>query len=477
MMPQAAPGAPAGCAADGSQLTRGAGSRGPAVRLHRERGRAEHDDETRHAQQRFAADRAVDQQRQPGEDRRTAATISRRRAWNAGSLARTAEANFGSSASDRSICSNSRCSCSESGTALLPGHDGRHLPEVDRPCAAGRLLRVSLRGRHGGSESGTTMAEPDFTPRRIGVDQKTGRTDGPTPEPGGHGVGGRLRLPPAVLRLAEGELAGRPRRRPAPPPGRRPAGSARRPARGSNSAQASRRSPVPRRSGAGSVRDRVMVRKSANRTLIDDRAPGDAGRAGPGGDLLGQRRAACGAATVGSLTSTSKVISAPIDFSTCSGLTRRGSRPQASSCRCAARASPTAAAQHADRRLGHVADRGQARAGAASRRCAPPRPTAPTTGSGCRNSSTWSAGTTSRPSGLARVEPSLATNLVGATPTEQVSPCSSATRRADQPAISAGRPNSRGAPATSRNASSSESGSTSGVTSRKIAMTAREAAA
>ena len=33
--------------------------------------------------------------------------------------------------------------------------------------------------------------------------------------------------------------------------------------------------------------------------------------------------------------------------------------------------------------------------------------------------------TTSSPSGLARVEASLATNLVPATPTEQVIPCSS----------------------------------------------------
>ena len=43
-------------------------------------------------------------------------------------------------------------------------------------------------------------------------------------------------------------------------------------------------------------------------------------------------------------------------------------------------------------------------------------------------------------------------------------------------AIASGGPNSRRAPATSRNASSSDSGSTSGVTSRKIAMTALDAA-
>ncbi|GAB3984741.1 hypothetical protein GCM10027615_72970 [Plantactinospora veratri] len=70
----------------------------------------------------------------------------------------------------------------------------------------------------------------------------------------------------------------------------------------------------------------------------------------------------------------------------------------------------------------------------------------------------------------------MATNLVGATPTEQVSPSCSATRDRISRAISAGRPSSLRAPATSRNASSSERGSTSGVTSRRISITAREAA-
>jgi len=71
------------------------------------------------------------------------------RAWNRGSVARTAEANLGSSASDRSICSNSRCSCSESGTALLPGHQCRSSMER-RTVAAGRLLTgKSTRGYAG----------------------------------------------------------------------------------------------------------------------------------------------------------------------------------------------------------------------------------------------------------------------------------------------------------------------------------------
>ena len=102
-------------------------------------------------------------------------------------------------------------------------------------------------------------------------------------------------------------------------------------------------------------------------------------------------------------------------------------------------------------------------AAGAPRRCAPPPPTARSTGSGCRKSRTRSAGTTTRPSGLARVEASLATNLVGATPTEQVSRSSCADPATDQHRDLGGRPSSRRAPATSRNASSMESGSTSGV--------------
>ena len=87
---------------------------------------------------------------------------------------------------------------------------------------------------------------------------------------------------------------------------------------------------------------------------------------------------------------------------------------------------------------------------------------------------TRSLGTTSRPSGLARVEASLATNFVEATPTLQVMPCSSCTRERIASAMTAGGPSRRIAPATSRNASSRLSGSTSGVTSRKIAITPAE---
>ena len=74
-------------------------------------------------------------------------------------------------------------------------------------------------------------------------------------------------------------------------------------------------------------------------------------------------------------------------------------------------------------------------------------------------------------------EASLATNLVVATPTEQVIPCCSLTWARISWPIWAGLPRRRSAPETSRNASSSASGSTSGVTARKMAMTSLDTAA
>ena len=66
-------------------------------------------------------------------------------------------------------------------------------------------------------------------------------------------------------------------------------------------------------------------------------------------------------------------------------------------------------------------------------------------------------------------------NFVAPAPTLQVSPVSRRTRARRSAAICAGGPNSRTAPATSRNASSIESGSTTGVTSWKIRITSAEA--
>ena len=71
----------------------------------------------------------------------------------------------------------------------------------------------------------------------------------------------------------------------------------------------------------------------------------------------------------------------------------------------------------------------------------------------------------------------MATDLIDATPTEQVSCCSCQTRARIWRAMSAGRPNSPTAPDTSRKASSSDSGSMCGVNSAKIFMIAAEVAA
>jgi len=61
--------------------------------------------------------------------------------------------------------------------------------------------------------------------------------------------------------------------------------------------------------------------------------------------------------------------------------------------------------------------------------------------------------------------------LVLATPTEQVMRCSSATRSRISAPIWVGDPRRRIAPDTSRNASSRDRGSTSGVMDRKISIT------
>jgi hypothetical protein len=77
-------------------------------------------------------------------------------------------------------------------------------------------------------------------------------------------------------------------------------------------------------------------------------------------------------------------------------------------------------------------------------------------------------GTTSRPSGFATPLATLARNFVLATPTVMGSPTASRMSRRSRTAISAGVPDMRSMPRTSRNASSIESPSTSGVESSKI---------
>ena len=98
------------------------------------------------------------------------------------------------------------------------------------------------------------------------------------------------------------------------------------------------------------------------------------------------------------------------------------------------------------------------------RRSARRRPTAAQIGSGARNAASSPGGTTTSPSGLRRSEAILATSLVVATPTEAVSPTSSRTAVLDRARDRrARRRTASNEPVTSRNASSIEMGSTSGV--------------
>ncbi len=106
-----------------------------------------------------------------------------------------------------------------------------------------------------------------------------------------------------------------------------------------------------------------------------------------------------------------------------------------------------------------------------------PTPQSRSTGSGCRNASSRSGGTTSSPSGLATPLATLARNFVRATPTVIGSPTRSRTSRRSRTAISTGVPTLRSIPRTSRNASSIERPSTSGEASsntRKTALLASE---
>ena len=80
------------------------------------------------------------------------------------------------------------------------------------------------------------------------------------------------------------------------------------------------------------------------------------------------------------------------------------------------------------------------------------------------------------PSGLAALEATLATNLVGPIPTEQVICCSSATTARTYSPICVGLPNIRTAPVRSKKASSIDADSTTEVTDRKTATIALDTA-
>lgn len=87
---------------------------------------------------------------------------------------------------------------------------------------------------------------------------------------------------------------------------------------------------------------------------------------------------------------------------------------------------------------------------------------------------TSAGGTATIPSGFARRLATFATDTDAATPTEHVMPCSSWITDRSRSAIWRGVPRRRADPRTSRNASSSDTASTRGVTSRKVSITDAE---
>ncbi len=92
-----------------------------------------------------------------------------------------------------------------------------------------------------------------------------------------------------------------------------------------------------------------------------------------------------------------------------------------------------------------------------------PTPHRRSIGNGCRNAISPPGGTTSSPSGLATALATFARNLVRATPTVIGRPTCSRTWRRSRTAISGAAPAIRRRPRTSRNASSIDRPSTSGV--------------
>ena len=101
-----------------------------------------------------------------------------------------------------------------------------------------------------------------------------------------------------------------------------------------------------------------------------------------------------------------------------------------------------------------------------------PTPHISRTGNGSRNRRSSSGWTTTRPSGLATWEATLARCFVRAAPTEIGSPTSSRTRRRSWTPMEAGGPKRCVDPETSRNASSMEIRCTAGVTSYRMSITA-----
>ena len=106
-----------------------------------------------------------------------------------------------------------------------------------------------------------------------------------------------------------------------------------------------------------------------------------------------------------------------------------------------------------------------------------PTPQRRETGKGARNTASVPGPTTTRPSGFWRSEATLAMNLFEATPTDATSPTSARMRDLMRRACAWPSPRSARLCVTSRNASSIDTGSSSGVNSVRTVMIWRETCA
>ena len=270
---------------------------------------------------------------------------------------------------------------------------------------AARLTASRLSGA--GRLTGPFRSRTGAPGRPVGpLRRRTGAPPGPPPG----------RRPASRAPGARRAPSWRPRRRPGrgPPPARRPAGSGPGPGRRRvvEGAGRRRRRSWPTSVGVGSVRDRVIVVKSAKRTLMLTRCGRPARPPASRAAVRSASRSSSRRITAWSSTSVSKVSSAPMRLvrlvraPPAAGPgprpARAGARPAASpSARCrrgsgvAARSPTVSQAEPGQLLRGALADAPQRR-----------RPAA---GAGSR--ARRSAGTTSSPSGLHRAEASLATNL------------------------------------------------------------------
>ena len=221
--------------------------------------------------------------------------------------------------------------------------------------------------------------------------------------------------------------------------------------------------------GAGSVRCRVIVRNDESRIFtvtVDAFSPADRSRAATPSAIASSVRSIVSR----SFVSTSNVCSWLIDLAaSASACTGSSSIPRARPCSVA----PCFPNRRTSRSTGSAASSPSVPT-PYSRSAAAiwgPTPHSRPIASGARKAASSPGGTTTSPSGLRRSDAIFATSFVLATPTDAVSCVSSWIASLIRRAAAAPGPHSASVPVRSRNASSMETGSTSGVNRRRIAMT------